>query len=131
MRRMLAGAALIGTLVLLGAKPSADHAYVFGGVTLYRGSGPAVAEYRSQFIPCSALTCTITIAIGKRDYGRFLKWCTSDDRDILVAPGSFGGHVECSGPTPWTLQVDAGMHDAHDVLTTHAQGVTIDVKVTP
>ena len=131
MRRMLAGAVVIGTLALTGAKPGADHAYVFGGVTFYRGSGAATAEYRSQFIPCNAITCTITLAIGKRDYGRFLKWCTSDNRDILVAPGSFGGHTECAGPNPWTLQVDVGMHNAQDVLTTHAQGVTIDVKVTP
>ena len=131
MRRMLAAVALIGTLALTGAKAEADHAYVFGGVTFYRGSGTAAAEYRSQFIPCGALTCTITLALGKRDYGRFLKWCTSDNRDILVAPGSFGGHTECAGPNPWTLQVDVGMHDARDVLTTHAQGVTIDVKVTP
>lgn len=131
MQRMVAGAILIGTLALTGAKPKADHAYVFGGVTFYRGSGTATAEYRSQFIPCAALTCTITLAIGKRDYGRFLKWCTSDNRDILVAPGSFGGHTECAGPNPWTLQVDVAMHNAQDVLTTHAQGVTIDVKVTP
>ena len=131
MQRMLAGAVLIGTLALTGAKPAADHAYVFGGVSFFHGTGAPAADYRSQFVPCTAISCSITIAIGKRDYGRFLKWCTSDHRDVVVTPGSFGNHTECAGPNPWTLQVDVGMHNAQDALTTHAEGVTIDVKVTP
>jgi len=132
MRRMLAGAVLIGTLVLLGAASArADHAYVFGGATFYHGSGPAVAEYRSPFIPCTASGCTVSIAIGKRDYGRFLKWCGSDNREIIVAVGTFGNYTECAAPKSWTLTVDVGMHSASDVLTTHAQPVSITVMVTP
>lgn len=131
MRRMLVGAVMLAMLALTGAKPYADHTYVFGSVTFYRGTGAATAEYTSEYVPCSGLSCTVTVAIGKRDYGRFLKWCTSDNRDILVAPGSFGGHTECAGPSPWRLSVGVAMRGANDALTTHAQGVTIDVKVTP
>jgi hypothetical protein len=132
MRRMPAGAVMIGTLVLVGAASApADHAYVFGGVTLYHGTGPAVAEYRSPFVPCTGSGCTVSVAIGKRDYGRFLKWCGSDNREIMVATGSFGNHADCSTPKPWSLTVDVGMHSASDALTTHAQPVSITVVVTP
>jgi hypothetical protein len=132
MRRILAGTVLIGTLVLIGAaSPPADHAYVFGGVTLYHGTGAAVAEYRSPFVPCTATGCTVSVAIGKRDYGRFMKWCGSDNREIVVAVGTFGNHTECVAPKPWTLTVDVGMHNASDVLTTHAQPVSITVQVSP
>jgi len=131
-RHILAGAIVLGALALVGAAGySADHAYVFGGVTLYHGSGPAVAEYRSPFVPCTASGCTVSVAIGKRDYGRFLKWCGSDNREIMVAVGTFGNYTECAAPKPWSLTVDVGMHNASDVLTTHAQPVSITVKVTP
>jgi len=132
MRRMLAGAVLSGMLVLvIAASAPADHAYVFGGVTLYHGSGPAVAEYHSSYVPCTAGGCTVSVAIGKRDYGRFLKWCGSDNREIVVGVGAFGNYVECAAPKPWRLTADVAMRNARDVLTTHAQPVSITVVVTP
>jgi len=132
MRRMLAGAVLSEALTLVGAASApADHAYVFGGVTLYRGSGPAVAEYTSPYVPCTGGGDGVSVAIGKRDYGRFLKWCGSDNRELVVAVGAFGGHVECTAPKPWVLSVDVAMRNASDVLTTHPQPVSITVMVTP
>jgi hypothetical protein len=132
MRRMLAGGVLIGTLALVGAaSPRADHAYVFGGATFYHGSGPAVAEYTSPYVPCTASGCTVSVAIGKRDYGRFLKWCGSDNREIVVAAGSFGNYTECAAPKPWRLTVNVAMRSANQALTTHAQPVNITVMVTP
>lgn len=132
MRSLLVVTALLGTLALTGAAPaSADHAYVFGGANFYRGSGPVVAEYTSNYVPCTGTTCAVTVTIGKRDYGRFVKWCGSASQAIKVSPGSFGNHLECPGPTPWYAQAHVAMRDAHDVLTTHADTVTITVTVTP
>lgn len=133
MRSLLAGAALVGALALAGATSAyADHAYVFGGVTLYHGSsGPAVSEYSSRYTPCSGTACTVTVAVGKRDYGRFVKWCGATSRDITVSVGSFGGYVECKGPSPWYLTANVAMRHARDNLTTHAEAVTITVNVTP
>jgi hypothetical protein len=132
MRSLLAGAALVGVLALSGASPPpADHALIFGGVNIYRGTGPVVAEYGSQYIPCTGTSCAVTVAIGKRDYGRFVKWCGAASQAIIVSPGSFGNHVECQGPKPWYAQAHVGMHNAQDVLTTHAEAVTITVTVTP
>ena len=132
MPRMLAGAVLIGTLALGGAASApADHAYVFGGVTLYHGPGPALAEYYSPYVPCTGGGCTVSVAIGKRDYGRFLKWCGSDNRELVVAVGAFGGNVECTAPKPWSLTVNVAMRNSRDVLTTHDQPVSITVMVTP
>lgn len=92
MRSWLTGAALVGALALPGAASAhADHAYVFGGVPIYRGSGPAVAEYSSQYTTCSGPSCAVTVAVGKRDYGRFVKWCGAVSREVTVSPGSFGG----------------------------------------
>ena len=132
MRRMLAGAVLVAAVTLIGAaRKDADHATVFGGVNIYRGSGPVVYEYGSQFVPCSATACEVTVALGKRDYARFVKWCGSDRKEIVVATGSLGGQVECQGPTPWLLDAHVAMHNARDVLTVHAEAVTITIKVTP
>ena len=132
MRRILAGAVLVGAMTIVGAaKPDADHAYVFGGVNIYRGPGPVVYEYNSQYVPCSGAACEVTLAIGKRDYGRFVKWCGSDSRQITVATGSLGGNVDCQGPTPWVLNASVAMRNAKDVLTVHAEPVIITLKVTP
>lgn len=132
MRRMLAGAVLVGTLALAGAaREDADHAYVFGGVNIFRGSGPVVYEYGSQYVPCSGTACEVTLAIGKRDYGRFVKWCGSDRREITVGVGSLGGYVECRGPTPWLLNANVAMRNSRDVLTVHAEAVIITLIVTP
>ena len=70
--------------------PQGDHAYVFGGVTIYRGSGPAVAEYTSPFTSCSGTSCAVTVAAGKRDYGRFVKWCGAARRDVTVTSARSG-----------------------------------------
>jgi hypothetical protein len=131
MRSLLTGAAMIAGLGLFGAASAhADHAYVFGGVTIYRGTGPAVSEYTSQYTSCSGTSCTVTVAIGKRDYGRVVKWCGAASRDITVSPGEFGGYVECKGPPPWYLTVNVAMRNAK-TLTTHSEAVTITVNVTP
>ncbi len=54
MRSSLTRAVWVGALVFGGTTPTyADHAYVFGGVTIYRSSGPAVAEYVSKYTTCS------------------------------------------------------------------------------
>jgi hypothetical protein len=132
MRSLLTGAALVGALALVGATSAyADHAYVFGGVNFFRGSGPVVSEYGSQFTSCSGTSCTATVALGKRDYGRFVRWCGAASRDVTVSPGSFGSYVECKGPSPWSLTAHVAMHNAKDVLTTHSEAVTITVNVTP
>jgi len=132
LRRLLRSAPLVGALALVGASsPREDHAYVFGGVTIYRGSGPAVAEYTSPFTSCSGASCAVTVAAGKRDHGRFVKWCGAARRDVTVSVGSFGGYVECKGPSPWYLTANVAMHNARDVLTTHSEAVTITVNVTP
>jgi hypothetical protein len=134
MRSLLAGAVLVGALALVGAaSASADHAYVFGGVTIYRGSGPAVSEYVSEYTTCSGTSCTVTVALGKRDYNRFVKWCGAASRNITVSPSpvSFGGYVECKGPPPWYLTPHVAMRNARDVLTAHSEAVTITVNVTP
>ena len=133
MRSLLAGAVLVGALALVGAaSASADHAYVFGGVTIYRGSGPAAAEYTSNLTSCSGTACAVTVAVGKRDYGRVVRWCGAASRDVTVSPGSFGGYVECAGASPWYLTVHAAMRNANGLaLTTHSEAVTITVNVTP
>jgi hypothetical protein len=132
MRGWLTGAVLVAALAFHGAPSAyADHAYVFGGVNIYRGSGPVVSEYSSQPSPCSGSSCTVTVALGKRDYGRFVKWCGSASRDVTVTPGSFGGYVECKGPSPWYLTANVAMRNARDVLTTHAEAVTVTINVTP
>ena len=131
MRSLLAGAALLGTLALGGAaSPYADHTYVFGVVNFFRGSGPTVAEYVSPYTPCTGTSCAVTLALGKRDYGRFVKWCGAASRDIIVAVGSFGNNVECKGSSPWYLSAGVAMRNARDVLTTHAEVVTITLTVT-
>ena len=131
MRFLLAAAALVGGLALSGATlAQGDHAYVFGGVNISRGAG-SVVGYRSQFTPCSGTSCSVTVAIGKRDYGRFVKWCGAASREVTVNPGSFGSYVECKGPNPWIMLVHVGMHNASDVLTTHSAAVSITVNVTP
>ncbi len=132
MRSLPTRAVLVGTLALGGATLAyAEHAYVFGGVTLYRGSGPAVSEYVSEYTSCSGTACTVTVALGKRDYGRFVKWCGAASRDITVSVGSLGGYVECKGPPPWQLTAHVAMRNAGDVLTAHSEAVTITVNVTP
>lgn len=132
MRRRLAGAVLIGTLALTGAASApADHAYVFGGATFFHGGGAAVAEYTSPYVPCTGGGCTVSVAIGKRDYARFVKWCGSDNREIMVPVGAFGNYVECQAPKPWRLTANVAMRNSNDVLTTHATPVAITVVVTP
>ena len=73
----------------------------------------------------------MTVALGKRDYARFLKWCGSASRDVTVSPGAFGGYVECKGASPWYLNAHVAMRNAKDVLTTHSEAVTITINVTP
>lgn len=126
-------ALLVLTLVLLAAAPTyADHAYVFGGVTVFRNrSAPAVAEYVSQYTTCSGTSCAVTVSVGKRDYGRVEKWCGATSKEVTVSPGSFGGYVECAGSSPWYLLVHVAMRHARDNLTTHAEPVTITVNVIP
>jgi hypothetical protein len=132
MRRLLAGAVLLGSLTLGGAATrEADHAYVLGSVSIYHGPGPAVAEHHSQPVACTARNCTVTLAIGKRDYGRFVKWCGSTDRDVMLSPGSTAGAVQCAGPSPWIVKTDVGIYNASQVLTAHDSSVTIDVTVAP
>lgn len=133
MKSLLAGTALVGALGLFGATPAqTDHAYVAGGVNVFRGrSGPAVGEYMSNYIACTSTSCAVTVPVGKRDHGRVLKWCGAASRDVIVTPGSFGGYAECKGPSPWYLTVHVAMHNSRDVLTPHAEAVTITVNVTP
>jgi hypothetical protein len=132
MRSSLTRAVSVGALVLGGTTPTyADHAYVFGGVTIYRGSGPTVAEYVSKYTTCSGTSCTVSVSVGKRDYGRVVKWCGAASKDVTVSPGSFGGYVECKGSSPWYLTVHVAMRHANDNLTTHAEVVTITVNVIP
>jgi hypothetical protein len=108
-----------------------DHSYVFGGVTIYHGSGPAQAEYVSKYTMCTGTKCTVSVAVGKRDYGRVGRWCEAASKDVVVSPGSFGGFVECRGPTPWYLTVHVAMRNPQDALTTHTEAVTITVNVIP
>lgn len=132
MRSLLTGAALVGALALFGDTSAyADHAYVFGTVNIYRGSGPVVSEYFSKFTSCSGTSCTVTVALGKRDYGRFVKWCEAASRDVTVSAGAFGNYVECRGASSWYLTASVAMRNAKDVLTTHSEAVTITVNVTP
>lgn len=113
------------------APAHADHSYVLGGVTIYHGSGAAAAEYGSRPTMCTGTTCTVSVAVGKRDYGRVSRWCETASNDITVRPGTFGGHIECRGPTPWYLTVHVAMRSAQDALITHADVVTITVNVIP
>ena len=126
-------ALLVGTLVLVATAPTyADHAYVFGGVTIFRSrSGPAVAEYVSRYTTCSGTSCAVTVSVGKRDYGRVVKWCGATSKDVTVSVGSFGGYVECTGSSPSYLLVHVAMRHARDNLTTHSEPVTITVNVIP
>jgi hypothetical protein len=132
MRSLLTPAVLVGALVLAGAASAhADHAYVFGTVVLHHGSGPAEAEYGSEHSSCSGTSCTVTVALGKRDYDRFVRWCGAASRDVTVSPGSFGSYVECRGSSSWYLTASVAMRNAKDVLTSHSEAVTITVKATP
>jgi hypothetical protein len=132
MRSWLTCAAVIGALAVVGITPTyADHAYVFGGVTIYRGEGEALAEYVSRYTTCVGTSCAVTVPVGKRDYGRVEKWCGATSKDITVSVGSFGGYVECQGPPPWTMTVHVAMRHARDNLTTHPEEVTITVNVVP
>jgi len=131
MRRLL----LIGILPLVLAvraeTPAADHAYAFAVVTLYRGSGAALAEYGSQYAPCTGTTCTVSVALGKREFGRFQKWCGSTRQDVTVTPGSFGGWVDCAAPPPWRLNVSVGLRGANQGgSATHAEPVIVTVEAT-
>ena len=124
---------LVAALVLLGTTPTyADHAYVFGGVTIYRSrSGPTVAEYVSAYTTCTGTSCAVTVSVGKRDYGRVEKWCGATSQDVTVSVGSFGGYVECAGSSPWYLMVHVAMRHVRDNLTTHSEPVVITVNVIP
>jgi hypothetical protein len=131
MRRSLRPSILPAALALGAASSQpADHAMIWGGVHIYHGSGQDVAGYGSQYIPCSATACSVRVAVGKRDYNRFVKWCGAAKKDVIVTVGAMGGHAECQGPTPWLLQVNVAMHNAQDVLTAHAEPVTITVEAT-
>jgi hypothetical protein len=133
MKRSLIRTVVVGALALVATTPTyADHAYVFGGVTVFRSrSSPAVAEYVSKYTTCSGTSCAVTVSVGKRDYGRVEKWCGSTSKDVTVEVGSFGGYVECAGSSPWYLLVHVAMRHARDNLTTHAEPVTITVNVIP
>lgn len=132
MSSSLTYAMLAGALALVGTTPtSAEHAYVFGGVTIYRGSGPAIAEYVSEYTKCTEASCAVTVSVGKRDYGRVEKWCGATSKDITVSVGSFGGYVECKGSSPWYLTLHVAMRHPNDNLTTHSEVVTITVNVIP
>lgn len=126
-------AVLVGMLVLVTSAPTpADHAYVFGGVTIFRSrSGPALAEYVSQYTICSGTACAVTVSVGKRDYNRVERWCGATSKDVAVNVGSFGGYVECAGGAPSYLVVHVAMRHARDNLTTHADPVIITVNVIP
>jgi hypothetical protein len=133
MKSSLMRAALAGGLVLAGTTPTyADHAYVFGGVTIFRSrSGPAIAEYVSNYTTCTGTSCAVTVSVGKRDYGRVEKWCGATSKDVTVNVGSFGGYVECAGSSPSYLLVHVAMRHARDNLTTHSEPVIITVNVIP
>ena len=133
MKRSLIRTVLVGALVLVATAPTyADHAYVFGGVTIFRSrSTPAVAEYVSKYTTCNGTSCAVTVSVGKRDYGRVERWCGATSRDVTVSVGSFGGYVECEGSSPWYLLVHVGMRHARDNLTTHVEPVVITVNVIP
>lgn len=131
MRRLLLLTILPAALTLGAASSQpVDHAMIWGGVHVWHGSSQDVAGYGSQYIPCSATACTVRVALGKRDYNRFVKWCGAARKDVIVTVGAMGGQAECKGPTPWLMTVHVAMHDAHDVLTTHAEPVTITVEAT-
>ena len=107
MNRWRTQAVLAGSLALVCATPTyADHT-------------------------CTGTTCTVSVTVGKRDYGRVVKWCGAASKDVSVSPGSFGGYVECKGSSPWYLAVHVAMRNANDALTPHAEGVTITVNVIP
>ena len=133
MKRLPMRTVLVGALALLATAPaSADHAYVFGGVTIYRShSGPTAAEYVSRYTTCTGTSCAVTVSVGKRDYGRVEKWCGATSKDVTVNVGSFGGYVECAGSSPWYLIVHVAMRHARDNLTTHSEPVIITVNVIP
>lgn len=126
-------AVLVGLVVLVtSASTPADHAYVFGGVTIYRGrSGPAIAEYVSKYTICAGTACAVTVSVGKRDHNRVEKWCGGTSKEVLVNVGSFGGYAECVGGGSSYLMVHVAMRHAKDNLTAHAEPVAITVNVIP
>ena len=141
MRRLLlrsALATLVAMAPLTAAPASAGHASVGGIVTFNRG-GTTVARYfasaplSDSFYCSSETSCAVIISLGKRDYGRWVRWCegvTTVFRTVS-AGASYSPVAGCSGPSSWFIQYAAVLLDGSSVETTHTSPVVLTIVVTP
>ena len=123
----IAGAA---ALALLGASSaSANETSVFGEVSIEHNTA-FVSDSSSGSVSAAdacnsdGTSCTVYVTVNKRDYNRFVHWCGSTARVVVIPSGSNSAIDRCYGPSTWDVRLFAFI-DA-----TNTSDVHVEINVT-
>jgi hypothetical protein len=141
MRRLVVRSALAAALAIApitAAPASAGHSSVLGLLHVARGGTTvstyyAIAPLSDSFYCSSETSCAVIIPLGKRDYGRWVRWCagvTTVYRTVSAGV-SYSPVGFCQGPSAWSVNYAAALLDGSNVETTHGSPVVLTIVVTP
>ena len=106
--RVVAGAAAL--VLLTASSASANESNVSGEVLIDHGS-TVVHDYDPGGVSASpacnpdGTSCTVYLTLNQRDYNRFVRWCGSTFKVIIIPAGSTAEYTECLGPSSWAIIV--------------------------
>ena len=80
---------------------------------------------------CTGTSCSVTVATGKGDYNKFVKWCGRAYMDVTVLDISGGGSAGDCVYGNWMVQVLVDLLDENGQFISPTADVTVRVTVTP
>jgi hypothetical protein len=123
--RVRALSVTLALALLVAASVYASHSSVSGSVTVFRGTTDV--SFHEGSAACTGTTCGILIAVGKRDYNRFVRWCGDADADITIPANTTGAAgLSCVGSSSWHIETFATVNGG-----VHSSDVAVHIVVTP
>ena len=130
MRRLGISAFAASLLIALSGASSAyaNHNQVEASLSVLR-DGTVLSE-SSTVVSCSAVTCTVTLAVPNRDFVRLVRATGGNNAfRIDFAAGTSSRSIEIPGTSHWDLLLEVRLLN-NSVPTTHDSAVTVTVVIT-